>query len=135
MNDLADPSILFRAVLGALGCALFYTAMCRLKHMTKEATLARFRFAAVALLAAGAVLVLAATVRPDWIQLAAVSGPAAALAWMIATSHAWRESQPLSATRGGRVLRRKRLAVVTGRPRWDETVPMTERERRRMAGG
>lgn len=84
MNDLADPSILFRAVLGMLGCALFYTAMCRLKHMTKEATLARFRFAAVALLAAGAVLVLAATVRPDWIQLAAVSGPAAALAWMIA---------------------------------------------------
>lgn len=84
---MTDLPLLFRVALGLLGAAMCYVAMCRFVHMSRARTLARVRHAALGYVVAGVLMVLAATARPELMPLAALSGPAAALGWMAATSH------------------------------------------------
>lgn len=129
-------SVLFRVAFGLLGACLVYVAMCRFAPMSKSRTLARVRHAALGLFIAGLLMIGAVTIRPDLMQLAVLSGPASALGWFAATSHAWRRGQPLVAERGGQMLRRGGLRAVGGREAraGDDppTVPMTDREMRRV---
>lgn len=116
--------LLFRAALGCLGAALFVISVCRFKHMSKATTLKRVRHAAVAQMAGAAVLIMTATVRPDWLALAALWTPAAAVFWMAATSHAWRAHLPPSMSYGADV--RQFVREV----RWHDTVPADMESRR-----
>lgn len=98
-------AVLVRAALAVLGAALLYVAVCRLRWMTVETTLVRVRRAAEAQAAAGAVLLLTALLQPGWMPYAALAGGAAALAWQLATAHAWRGLPP--------AMRRRQAAAAT----------------------
>lgn len=117
--------LVMRLVIGATGLGLLTVAVCRLRWMSVRSTRARVRHAAYAVLSAGALMLLAATIRPDWMRWAEIAGPLAALVWLASTSHAWREGQPPSAQRRSK----KPLHYRPGPPRWDKTVPMVDPRR------
>ncbi len=123
---MIDLPPLFRVALTLTGAALFVVAMCRLRYISRATTLGRVRAAAVALAAAGALLVLTGTARPDWLLWSSVVTPAAAVAWAMATSHAWRGALPAS------MALPKRPPEVVWRPappRWEDTVTLSDRRR------
>lgn len=101
-------------LLFALGAALVVLSICRLRPMTKPHTLARVRHAAAGKGVAGLLLMLAVTVRPDWLPVAVVACPLAMLGWMLATAHAWRGPLP----------------AEMQAQRWGDTVPDEWREQR-----
>lgn len=124
---MIDLTPAFRLALGCLGLALFVVGLCRMQYISRQTTLARVRWAAVGVASTGALLVLSASVRPDLLPWAAVAAPAAAVGWLMATSHAWRDSLPAS------MAKRKAPRIVEWRPappREVDTVIMGEDRRR-----
>lgn len=84
-----------RIILGAIGLALIVTGMCRARLMSGETTHRLIRYAATVQATSGCVLLLCATVRPDWATSALILAPSAALFAQAASARYWRHGLPI----------------------------------------
>jgi len=83
-----------RAVLVLIAVGLMVTGICRARYMSRSTTVALIRYAAAAQFVSGLVLLLCATVKPDWATSALILAPSAALFAQAASARYWRAGLP-----------------------------------------
>lgn len=99
MTLVIDIPVSARAALAVLGLALVFSCLCRARHMTHETTAMAIRYATSALAGAGFVVLLAATVRPDWMLGSLISLAGASLSVQAVSARYWRRGLPTQFTR------------------------------------
>lgn len=90
-----DMTFTVRAVLVLIAVGLMLTGICRARYMSRSTTVALIRYAAAAQFVSGLVLLLCATVKPDWATSALILAPSAALFAQAASARYWRHGLPI----------------------------------------
>lgn len=91
---MIELSIAVRVVLGVIGLGLVVTGICRARYMSTGSTRPLIRYAAAAQFGSGLVLLLCATVKPQWATAALMLAPSAALLAQAASARYWSAGLP-----------------------------------------
>ena len=91
-----ELTIAVRVALCIVGAALAFTGLCRARLMSERTTYRLIRYAAAAQATSGVMLMLCATVRPDWAVAALILAPSAALLAQAASARYWLHGLPPS---------------------------------------